>query len=164
MESNSVSGSSSLDGVSDNKHRRIKKLLRKRLLKEQGPPLYVNDDSKSARDSKDGIEEEKSEHITPKGHNRIRSSFVVASDSNNGYFSGEESSHHSPRRKPKKAVMKEINDEELSHSSQKTKRKHIKLKVKKIDEEGVSSDHIQAGLLFLLGSQGIDLYPKHRMS
>lgn len=149
MKSNSNSQSSSLEDIRERTQSRTKRRLRKQIFKEKDGSQNENEGSilsNSVNESRDDQEEDKSGGLTPYSGYKKRSTFIIDSDSNekeplrnkNGYWSGDDSSNHSPKRKSKKKSSRDHSNDVKSSSSWKGKNKHVKLKVKKIDEEGVS--------------------------
>lgn len=88
MKSNSNSQSSSLEDIRERRQSRTKRRLRKQNFKEKDGSQYENEDSilsKSVNESRDDLEEDKSGVQTPYSGYKKRSTFIIASDSNNGY-------------------------------------------------------------------------------
>ena len=133
--------SSSNESFNTEYQQRMKKRIRKKLHKNQDGSYFENlDKNKDEKDSEDRdyFNENKTSgayHSKKKGDNQ---SISKVSDSNNGYMSEELSSNQTPRRK---LVIKDDSEQEEENKlepSNKSNKKKIKLRVKKIDEEGVS--------------------------
>lgn len=140
MQSNKNSIPSSSGSGDSESHKRTRKRIRKKIRKDQEEPRFENLDSqpeKSFNDSRDDEEEEKSPSQTPQSGYKRRSTFVVASDSNNGYMSDEISSNRSPATQSKQKEKDNFTEEVKAGSASKSRHKRVKLKVKKIDDEGV---------------------------
>ena len=139
IESNDSSNKSNHASPDPNKIKQVKKRSKKRMRKDQDGSNFENpDDNEFVSDngSRDDVEETKSPLRTPRSVGKRRSTFVVCSDSNNGYLSDDDSSHMTPAKNLSKKV-KEGDDDNKSSLSPKPLHKRAKLKVKKIDEEGV---------------------------
>ena len=140
IKSDSNSKSSSKNSFQGGHSSRVRKRTKKGIYKDKYGSQFENQDSlpsKSDNGSKEDAEGFGSAYQTPKNGNKKRSAFVVASDSNNGYLSDENSSHMTPRPKSGRKI-KEDEEEVKSSLSSKPHHSRVKLRVKKIDDEGVS--------------------------
>jgi hypothetical protein len=141
IKTDSNSKSSSRESFQDDQANMDRKRTRKRIYKDKYGSQFEKHDSflsKSDDGSKKGGGGYGDVYQTPKNGNKKRSAFVVASDSNNGYLSDENSLHLTPRPKSGKK-MKEDEEEVKSSLYAKPLHSRVKLKVKKIDDEGVIS-------------------------
>lgn len=142
MRSNTDSVSSSRESANSTSGRKVRKRLRKQIDKDQDGYKSKNPDNLRrlpGNRGRDDHEESKSPVGTPKAHRKRRSAFEVASDSNNGFASDENSSRHSPHRRSSNYTGTEVIEESRNTSRGSAKSKHLKLKVKKIDDEGVGN-------------------------
>jgi hypothetical protein len=141
MNSNSNSKqSSSLSNKSD-RDNDDRKRVRKRIRKAKDGTRFGNLGhlpSKSSNNSREAIEETKSPIRTYQNRFHKRQSYVVESDSNNGFVSEDNSSHISNHQKSSIRHRGKKDIDEQSDSSLKTRQLKVKVKVKKIDDEGVS--------------------------
>lgn len=139
IKSHSNSKSSSRESFHNYPPNANRKRIKKEIYKDKYGSQFENQASslsKSDNGSREGVEGFRNAYQTPKNGSKKRTAFVVASDSNNGYLSDDNSSHMTPRLKSGKKI-KEDEEEAKSSLSSKPLHSRIKLKVKKIDDEGV---------------------------
>jgi hypothetical protein len=143
MNSNTNSKqSSSLSNKSD-RDNNDRKRVRKRIRKANDGSRFGNLGqlpSKSSNNSRDAKEETK-EPMQPYQHRfQTRQSYMVETDSNNGFASDDNSSLLSNSRKISKRFGIQLEMDEPSDRSLMAKHLKVKVKVKKIDDEGVNNN------------------------
>lgn len=141
MNSNSNSKESSSLSIKSDIDNDDRKRVRKRIRKAKDGTRFGNLDqlpSKSSNNSREAREETKSPIRTYQNRFHKRQSYVVDSDSNNGFASEDNSSHISNHQKSSIRRRGKKDIDEQSDSSLKAKHLKVKVKVKKIDDEGVS--------------------------
>jgi hypothetical protein len=142
MNSNTNSKqSSSLSNKSD-RDNNDRKRVRKRIRKANDGSRFGNLGqlpSKSSNNSREAIEETKEPRQPYQHRFQKRQSYMVESDSNNGFASDENSSQISNSRKISKRLGIQLEVDDPSDRSLMAKHLKVKVKVKKIDDEGVSN-------------------------
>lgn len=141
MKRNSESGQSG--SLSENSGRNLssKKRVRKRLRKDHyGSKIEYLDsqEEQSPSGSRKDMEETKSPRRTQPGGFERKASKFRGPDSNNGFHSDAASSHESGRHKSRRPGRSDVEEEFPYDSSPRRAHSKIKVKVKKIDDEGVS--------------------------
>ena len=142
MNRNSESEQSGSLSENSGRYRSSKKRVRKRLRKDHygSKNEYLDSqEDRSRSSSRNDIEETKSPRRVQRGSFQRRTSRFQGAESDNGFQSDEESSHRSGRRKSRRAERSEFEDDLPSDSSPRRKHSKIKVKVKKIDDEGVGN-------------------------
>lgn len=140
MKSNSNSiGSSSLSNKSPEDFQNRKR-IRKRIRKDQDGSHFENLESfhsKSSEQSYHGIEETKTPMTIEQDRYSKKTSFQAVSDFKNGSNHDKNSQNFSSRRKSRREIRSDEEDDHHSDSSPRRKLNKVKVKVKKIDDEGV---------------------------
>lgn len=130
------SNTSSQNSLSSENQHRTRKRIKKQNFKDKDGTYFENSDTSKEKDHhnfRKSLEEDKSGHSNYKQ----QSSSQIVSDSNNGYLSDNGTSNVSPRKNKRERRNLENHDDVQSVSSNKGKDKRLRLKVKKVDEEGV---------------------------
>jgi len=140
MKSNSNSiASSSLGDKSPNEYQGRKR-IRKRIRKDQDGSRFRNQDSlpsKSSGNSMHGIEEIKTPGKTSHDKFLKNKSYTEVSNFNNNFINEGNSSHFPMKRKSRREIRSDAEDDHHSDSSSKPVLNKVKVKVKKIDDEGI---------------------------